>query len=198
MQYGCQGVPRLLVCVSALVCLVIIFGAACSSCQVTRTSGAEPKSAELAQIKGTPPTASQAVLLVCPPTHLSPLRASTPGTERHHQVTLSWIAAPSSPRPGGDVVGYCIYRSTTQYAAKQDPLCPVCERVNLAPVKDVSCIDDLVDDHTTYYYVVTAINGGDNISSPSNEATAPVGNQPNSVPRSSPLPSFCRGTSSAR
>ena len=195
MQYDLQGLRRSQAIVSVLAFLIVLLGASCSNCQVTRTSGSEPKLAELPQTTGTPPTASQSVLPSCPPTHRSTVQASHTGTEHHHRVTLSWIAAPSSPRPGGDVAGYCIYRSTTQYAAKQDPLCPACERVNLVPVKGVSCIDALVDDHTTYHYVVTAINGVGSISSSSNEAIAPVREHPNSIPLSSPPPPSCREAS---
>jgi len=197
MQCDPQGLLQSQAFVSALVLLIVAFGAACSSCQVTRAPGGEPKLEKLVGQEGSP-AASQSVLPSCPPTHRSPLQASPPGTGHHHQVTLSWIAAPGSSRPGGDVVGYCIYRSTTQDAVKQDPLCPLCERVNVLSVKGVSCIDDIVEDRTTYYYVVTAINGNGNISSPSNQAIAPVGDHPNSVPPSYPPPPSCRGASPAR
>ena len=182
---------------SSLVILVLAFGAACSNWQVTRISGAEVKSAEPPQPKGAPLAASQSALPFCPQTHRPAQHASSAATTYHHKVALSWIAAPVAPRQGGDVAGYCIYRSTTQYAAKHDPLCSLCEQVNLAPVKGLSCIDDEVEDTAIYYYVVTTINQAGSISLPSNEATAPVRDQREFAPIGSPPPPSCRGDSRA-
>lgn len=192
MRYKLQGLWRSQAFVSGLVLLFLVFGAACSSCQVARSSGDELKSAEPSRAKGAPATANRSGLPFCPQTNRPAKQESHKTTEHHHKVTLAWIAASIDPRPGGDVAGYCIYRSATQYAAKHDPLCPVCERVNSVPVKGLTCVDNDVEDTAIYYYVVTAINGSASISSPSNEATAPVRDQHNSEPLSSPPPPSCR------
>lgn len=173
-----------------------VYGSERARCQVSSASNPILKTAKGAAPKGTEPAASQSVSLSCPPAGPSLAQESQtrPG---HHKVTLAWIAASSSARPGGDVVGYCLYRSKTQYVAKQNPLCPICERVNSVPVQGVSCVDDSPDDNTIYYYVVTSINGAQSLSSTSNEASAPIppGDQPGSNPLSSPRPPSCRGES---
>ena len=92
----------------------------------------------------------------------------------HHKVILSWNASSPSSDPERKAVGYCLYRSTTQNAAKQKPTCPACEQVNSIPITGTGCVDDLVKDGTPYYYVVTAINAGGEISSSSNETPAQI------------------------
>ena len=197
MKHVSRGTLRLKAFVRIMVLLSLsVFGSAGARCQVSSASNPILKTAKGAVPEGTDPAASQSVSLSCPPAGPSPMQESQtrPG---HHKVTLSWIAASSSARPGGDVAGYCLYRSKTQYVAKQNPLCAICERVNVVPVQGVSCIDDSPDDNTIYYYVVTAINGATSLSSTSNEATAPIppGDQPGSAPPSSQPPPSCRGES---
>lgn len=128
--------------------------------------------------------------ILCPPAGVSSVQGSG-----HHKVRLSWIASPSAARPGRDVFGYCLYRSKKRGAAKHDPLCTTCERINSVPVKSISCIDDLVEDNTKYYYVVTAINKHRNISRSSEEAAAPIptADRVGPAPASSvPPPPSCR------
>jgi len=126
----------------------------------------------------------------CPPATLNPLRPSS--LTGHHRVTLSWIASADSADPAKQVIGYCLYRSTKQQAAKQNPTCIDCEQINTIPVVGTGCVDDLVKDGTTYYYVVTAINAQREISSSSNETPAqiPLGRQPARTPSGSY--SLCR------
>lgn len=110
-------------------------------------------------------------LPACPPAGLPALQPS-PATG-HHKVTLTWHA--SAPAANGSAaVGYCLYRSKTQNAAKLNPRCSDCEPINPVPIVGTGCVDDLVEDSAAYYYVVTAINAKGEISSSSNETPAQV------------------------
>jgi hypothetical protein len=84
-------------------------------------------------------------------------------------VILSWNASAPSSHTENSAVGYCLYRSTTKNAAKQNPVCVGCEQINATPVAATGCVDDLVQDGARYYYVVTAISAGGVLSSSSNE-----------------------------
>ena len=132
--------------------------------------------------KGRSSRAASAALPSCPPAGRTPIKQSLPGTG-HHKVLLSWNASSRSAQPKSSVVGYCLYRSKKQYAAKQNPTCSDCEQINRTPVIRTSCVDDLVQDNAKYYYVVTAINARGKISSSSNEVPAliPAGKQTNLV-----------------
>ena len=137
----------------------------------------------------------------CPPAGLPPLSRARPGTG-HHKVTLAWNASVNSSQPGKDVAGYCLYRSTKPLAAKKNPRCSQCEQVNVTPIASLSCMDDLVKDNTTYYYVAAAINRSGMISPASNEIVAviPPGSQSRAVSPVSPpqVPPLCRATSAAK
>jgi hypothetical protein len=114
----------------------------------------------------------------------------------HHKVTLSWNESVFSPdHPERKAVGYCLYRSTKQNAAKLEPTCRDCEQINKIAIAGTGCVDDLVKDGETYYYVVTAISAGRRTSSSSNETPAriPPTKEPNSsvTVRSYPL---CRAS----
>ena len=145
----------------------------------------------------------------CPQAGLPPLSREQPGTG-HHRVILAWNASVSSSQPGKDVAGYCLYRSTKRSAVKKNPTCKECEQVNVTPFESLSCVDDLVKDGTTYYYVVTAINSRGRISPSSNDAPAVIrccakpssaarvsSSQPSSS-QSPPPPLLCRGTPTAK
>ena len=177
---------------------VVLLDASGSRSQVGCGSSAQLKSVRTSQQRETPTPETHLGALSCPPPH-TPSSQGSQSRPSHHKVTLSWIAAPSSAHRGGDVAGYCLYRSKIQYVAKQDPLCAECEQVNSIPVKGVSCVDEVVDASTTYYYVVTAINREQNISSTSNEAKAPIptADHPSSSASGSPPPS-CREVSTKR
>jgi len=114
-------------------------------------------------------------------------------------VILTWNASVPAPGPDGKAVGYCLDRSQTPNAAKLNPLFSVCEQINPNPVVGTACVDDLVLDNATYYYVVTAINASKRISSSSNETPAPIppGNQP-AKPGSATSYPFCRGSASSK
>jgi len=108
----------------------------------------------------------------CPPAG-SPILQPSASTG-HHSVILSWNASAPSSRPEDNAVGYCLYRSATKNAAKQNPVCGGCEQINVAPVAATGCVDDLVQDGASYYYVVTAINERGVLSSSSNEISVPI------------------------
>lgn len=185
-----------LVLVLALL-IAVILEAGCSACQgpdqsaKLQAAAQSPKANEtrMATVRPLPP---------CPKAGVAPIQASQPGTG-HHKVTLSWNASPPTSDAGSNPVGYCLYRSTTQNAAKKKPTCTACEQINQVPITGTSCLDDLVIDSTRYYYVVTATNVAGSISPSSNEVRVqiPPQNQPGS-PLSSPPPPACRGTSNAR
>ncbi len=118
------------------------------------------------------PGASSPILPPCPPAGLQMLQPSS--QTGHHKVILTWNASVPAPGPDGMAVGYCLYRSQKRNAAKQNPTCSDCEQVNPTPVVGTGCVDDLVLDNATYYYVVTAINASKRISVSSNETMAPI------------------------
>ncbi len=106
-------------------------------------------------------------LMRCPPAGAPILQPSA--STGHHRVILSWNASAPSSRPENDAIGYCLYRSTTKNAAKQNPVCGSCEQVNATPVAATGCVDELVKDGVAYYYVVTAISTKGMVSASSNE-----------------------------
>lgn len=123
---------------------------------------------------------ADAILLAAPEPKLPPCpQAGAPTLQPspqtgHHKVTLSWNASSPSSDPEKRAVGYCLYRSGKQHAAKQNPTCSDCERINSIPIAGTGCVDDLVKDGATYYYVVTAINAKGRTSSSSNETPAQI------------------------
>jgi len=141
--------------------------------------------------------ASSPVLPPCPPGHLPMLQPSS--QTGHHKVILTWNASVPAPGPDGKAVGYCLYRSQTQGAAKQNPKCDICEQINPTPIVGTACVDHLVLDNTTYYYVVTAINASGGISASSNETPAPIppGDQP-AKPASANTYPLCRATATSQ
>ncbi len=116
------------------------------------------------------PTSAPPGGLRCPPAGLPILQSGT----SNHKVILSWNASAPSPNAESNAVGYCLYRSKKRNAAKQKPTCKNCEQINPIPIVNTSCVDDVVEDGATYYYVVTAINAKGTSSSPSNEARARI------------------------
>ncbi|HEV2331382.1 MAG TPA: autotransporter-associated beta strand repeat-containing protein [Verrucomicrobiae bacterium] len=82
---------------------------------------------------------------------LSPIAAPGPPTgvtamPGNNQVTLSWTA------PGGTVTGYDIYRSTTSNSGYT--LLAAGSNISGSPFTDTTAVNG-----TTYYYVVTSLNG---------------------------------------
>lgn len=135
---------------------------------------------------------------VCPAAGIAPLTRSQPGTG-DHRVILTWNASAPSSNPDSTAVGYCLYRSQKRKAAKTNPTCSNCEQINSIPVVGTTCVDDLVRDGATYFYVATAISRSRQLSSPSNEITAviPHGKQSARSP-STAWPPLCRGQASSK
>ena len=136
----------------------------------------------------------------CPPAGVPPLKPNA--STGHHRVVLSWNTSAPSTRPQDSAVGYCLYRSQTQTLAAKNATCSQCEQINsvpvVVPVTDhvAGCVDDLVQDGLTYYYVVTAINSGRQLSSSSNEIPVVIPqNKPGGGTSSYP---FCRGQPSPK
>jgi len=112
------------------------------------------------------PACPAVAVLSSPPTRYSSQR----------KVILLWNASAPSQKPQNAVVGYCLYRSKTQNAAQLMPTCNQCEQINRVPVTGTSCVDNLVEDKATYYYVVTGVNSLGSASMASNEASAHIVN----------------------
>lgn len=79
------------------------------------------------------------------------------------KVVLNWTASTSQ-----GVVGYKVYRSTTQGGPYT--------LLTSAPVAAVTFTDEIVQGSLTYYYVVIAVDSSGNASPNSNEAIAVVPN----------------------
>jgi len=129
-------------------------------------TGVSPKSEAHSYVQASKTSAAPAPQkpeLQCPDGSAHP--SSTPG---HHKVVLSWNA--STPSKGHDVKGYCVYRSETAITATSLKQCNNCQLINKVPVSATGCVDDLVQDDHTYYYVAAAIDAESNVSSFSNQA----------------------------
>jgi len=164
------------------------------SAQIASASMAHPPS--LLRPASKPKAKAQLGPPPCPPAGLPPAQSSS--ATGHHKVILSWNASSPSPKAPSLAVGYCLYRSVTKDAPQKNPTCQQCEPVNKVAVMGTSCVDDLVADQTTYYYVVTAVDSHGNPSSPSNEAFAVIADQQTSPSGgNSPMPPACRAPSSS-
>jgi hypothetical protein len=176
--------------------LVLITGGVLQTTGAVGQVSSDAKSAPATKEDGTRPATSHLRPPLCPPAGLATLQPS-PQITGHHNVSLSWNASPSV-NSENQAVGYCIYRSKKRDVAKHNPTCNDCEQVNLTAVTGTQCIDDLVEDGATYYYVVTAINAKGKPTTPSNETPAQI--PPNKESSSLPKASFpsCRETASSK
>jgi hypothetical protein len=155
--------PRRWGLIAPLTLLIAMTGA-CSNNDVSRI---HIKLVDRPQDK-TPPASKPPEPLKCPSTDIQPLDPSAPQTG-HHKVFLTWDATKPTKAVPGEAAGYCLYRSTTKDAAKKNPNCPECERINEYPVRGTACVDELVRDGSTYYYVAAAITQNRELSKSSNE-----------------------------
>lgn len=185
---------RLCVCITILILACIITGSACS--QTPRRSS-NPRLVEAPEEKKTTPTPVEVRLPSCPQAGSPALQSST--VTGHHKVTLSWNPSASSPDSDNNAVGYCLYRSKEKKVARKNPTCRDCERVNSMPVVGTVCVDDLVADGITYYYVVTGISSRGQLSSSSNETRVAVPTSKQSAgPASVGSSALCRGPLSSK
>lgn len=180
-----------------LVLLSSSFGTSLCRSQAAQVSATGPKSVDAATANESARSKASTLPPTCPPAGLQSLQLGSSGTG-DHTVSLSWNASISSSRSESNPVGYCIYRSTKQSAAQRNPTCAICERVNTVPVASLGCVDNVVEDGVTYYYVVTAINQNSAISSASNEVKVPVGRGGEQKTTSGNGPPFCRVNPVAR
>ena len=110
----------------------------------------------------------------CPDAPYVKLNAKDPATG-HHRVFLKWNPSWSTNGSDPNMLGYCLYRTQTAGKAKDCPTkYPKCEQVNAVPIRGTRCVDELVKDNTTYYYVAIGINSANAISTTSEEAIAEV------------------------
>jgi len=133
------------------------------------------------------------MLLHCPDAPYRKLQAKDPATG-HHRVFLTWNASTSTRESDPDAFGYCLYRTQTPGKAKD---CPKkyqkCEQVNVVPVRGTRCVDELVKDSTTYYYVAIGVTSTDT-STTSEEAIieVPVSGKRNPPPPDAASYPACR------
>ena len=169
--------PRPLKMLAFLLLLVLLLASdletSGAATQINLRSSAHLQSTTLSNKTGASSIGAPPSTPSCPSAGLTPIQRSQPGTG-HHKVVLSWNASSPSSDSESIAVGYCLYRSKKQYAAKQNPICSDCEQINRTPVTRTDCVDDLVEDNVKYYYVVTGINARGEISPSSNEVTAPI------------------------
>jgi len=165
---------------------------ACGGCSRVSESGGDLGSVRPMAAK-TIVAEHKPVLPSCPSAPYPMLQASAPEVG-HHKVFLSWKASSSAGGSGAANVGYCLYRSQKKSTANVSTKCPDCEQVNLVPVPGTRCVDDVVHDQTTYYYVAVAINSAGRTSSPTKEAVAkiPVAGRKNPAPPDAASYPACR------
>ena len=199
MKYGLQSMLQLhRFFPGAFVLLVVAFASVCSMSQISEITVASAAPVEPFGAKGAPShkTRAQPPAPSCSAVGFLPIQPSPPATAQH-KVTLSWKASVPSADP---VFGYCLYKSQTTIDSNLGVTCPKCEPLNSVPVKGTSCVDDIVTNGATYYYIVRAVDVRGNPSPWSNVATVPIpsSNQTSAVPQGSPQPQFCRVPSSTK
>ena len=176
----------------AAVLIITCVVQACSSC--SRFSDSRTDSVRRAQEE----RVYRPVLPPCPSAPYPVLKMSTPGVG-HHRVFLSWDASSSSIGSVGAHIAYCLYRSQKKGAAKISATCPDCEQVTVDPIRSTRCVDNVVRDQTTYYYVAVAITSMGRTSSPTQEAIAkvPVAGRTNAAPADATAYPACRAPASS-
>jgi len=159
-------IPQCRLLVFVLGCLVLVL----NSCQRDSESHREvaaPVSQKVVTAE------SKQTLPHCPDAPYSMLQAKDPATG-HHRVFLKWHASTSASGSDPKELGYCLYRTQKPGRAKDCPKkYPKCEQVNVVPVSGTHCVDELVKDNSTYYYVAIAITST-GTSTTSEEAIAEV------------------------
>jgi hypothetical protein len=168
-------------CLSAFILSGALFSNGCDRKQDSPGKSGVPPPTEAVR-QSDSPAKSQAIP-DCPPAEGPDVLALPEKTE--HIVILKWRASASDPKHP-DPVGYCLYRSLQ---GKRQPL----QRVNLHPLPQTACTDDLVENNKKYDYRVMAISKKQIMSRPSNVARAEI---PKDKPRkhTEEAPPLCRAT----
>ena len=156
-----------------------LFSGGCDRKQDSPARPATPPPAETVR-QSESPAKSQAIP-DCPPAEGPDVVPLSDKTE--HIVILKWRASASDSKHP-DPVGYCLYRGLH---GKRQPL----QRINIHPLPQTACTDDLVENNKKYDYRVMAISQKRMMSRPSNVARAEI---PKDKPRkhSEEEPPLCR------
>ncbi len=151
-----------LFCLLSFVLSGALFSGGCDRKQDSSAKSATAPPAETVR-RVESPAKSQAIP-DCPPAEGPDVSALSEKTE--HVVILKWRASASDSKHP-DPVGYCLYRSLK---GKQKPL----QRINIHPLPQTACTDDLVENDKKYDYRVMAISQKRIMSRPSNVARAEI------------------------
>jgi hypothetical protein len=170
-----------LFCLSAFVLSGALFSSGCDRKQDSTGKPATPPPAQV--VRQSESLAKPQAIPDCPPSEGPDVLAPLEKTE--HVVILKWRASASDSKHP-DPVGYCLYRSLQ---GKRQPL----QRVNIHPLPQTACTDDLVENNKKYDYRVMAISQKQIMSRPSNVARAEI---PKDKPRkhTEEAPPLCRAT----
>ncbi len=156
-----------------------LFSGGCDRKQDSPARSATPPPAET--VRQSESLAKSQAIPDCPPAEGPDVAALAEKTD--HVVILKWRASASDSRHP-DPVGYCLYRSLQ---GKRQPL----QRVNIHPLPQTACTDDLVENNKKYDYRVMAISQKRIMSRSSNVARAEI---PKDKPRkhTEEEPPLCR------
>jgi hypothetical protein len=176
---GLRSGPRILIWMLGGLLIVGVSQTIVTLRRAGHHSGANLATTKDPKEKPSAPVAAVPSLPLCPPAGLPSLGSSQKIGD--HSVTLTWNASAPSGNPAAKTVGYCLYRSKRKDVARKDPQCKFCERVNFRAIAGTGCVDNLVENGETYYYVVKAINAGNETSLYSNEATAKIPSKKGSI-----------------
>jgi hypothetical protein len=174
-----------LFCLLSFVLSGTLFSGGCDRKQDSSNSSKTPPPAETIR-QSASPAKSQAIP-DCPPAEgpdVMPLAEKT-----DHVVILKWRASASDSKHP-DPVGYCLYRSL--HGKRQPP-----QRINIHPLPQTACTDDLVENNKKYDYTVMAISQKRIMSRPSNVARAEI---PKDKPRkhTEEEPPLCRAANAPK
>jgi len=142
-----------------------------NGCSRTAQETARPQAIETSKVKAQI-QAPQPELQDCdpPPNKLDASRATG-----HHRVVLTWNPSRSSSGSNDQSVGYCLYRSHNDDIRARDLRdCRNCARLNRRPIIGTGCVDNHVEDGTTYYYIAGAVRVGTKVNLFSNKTTATI------------------------
>lgn len=157
---------------------------ALSGCNRPAQQAAKPNSVE--NTSATPAIQAQSLLPDCdlPPTALGASKATG-----HHRVILTWNPSSSSRGANDQSVGYCLYKSRNgDITATNLHDCRNCSRVNRRPILGSGCVDNYVEDGSTYQYVAGAVKAGTGVKLFSNRTTAVIPPNTRTVRSDSPYP----------